>query len=133
MYFSKRENNFTRVDNLVFTSYEGNNCFITETTLRCFECFVGIENTITEPDWKKRIQVFRLVCTYNDDDVKRLFANFKDRGPLIVSATRLTHKSIQYAPFPYFTDKSTHVITCNYTKPTHKKLKSLQNLSKDDV
>jgi hypothetical protein len=60
-------------------------------------------------------QIFlRILRTYNDDDVKRLFANFKDRGPLIVSATRLTHKSIQYALFPYFTDKSTRVITCRW-------------------
>jgi hypothetical protein len=25
--FSQRENNLSRVDNLIFTSYEGNNCF----------------------------------------------------------------------------------------------------------
>jgi hypothetical protein len=50
-----------RIDNLMFTSYEGINCFYSQMFMTWMFCFFynkiisGIENTITEPDWKIRI------------------------------------------------------------------------------
>ena len=66
--FFPRENDLSRIDNLMLTKYEGNNCFYyTETTPIYFKiwmfCFVedskiiyGIANTITQPHWKKAFQ-----------------------------------------------------------------------------
>ena len=51
-----------RIDNLMFTSSEGINCFYSQIFMTWMFCFAedkknisGIENTITEPDWKIRI------------------------------------------------------------------------------
>ena len=51
-----------RIDNLMFTWYEGINCFYSRMFMTWIFCFAednkiisGIENTITEPDWKIRI------------------------------------------------------------------------------
>jgi hypothetical protein len=60
-----RENNVSRVDNLMFTSWGQKLFYYNETTLKMFItwmfCFAedkkiisSIENTITEPDWKKK-------------------------------------------------------------------------------
>jgi hypothetical protein len=50
-----------RIDNLMFTSYEGINYFYSQMFMTWMFCFAedntiisGIENTITEPDWKIR-------------------------------------------------------------------------------
>jgi hypothetical protein len=53
------------VANLMFTSYEDNTCFIIPKVFKNVEIFFvfvldnkiisGIEDTITEPDWKKHI------------------------------------------------------------------------------
>jgi hypothetical protein len=59
-----RENNFSSVDKLIFTSYSDNNCFIIPKLFKNVQnltfFFVidnkiisGIENAITEPNWKK--------------------------------------------------------------------------------
>jgi hypothetical protein len=51
-----------RIYNLMFTSYEGINCFYSQMFMTWMFCFAennkiisGIENTITETDWKIRI------------------------------------------------------------------------------
>jgi hypothetical protein len=64
---SLSENNLSRVDSLMLTSYEGNNCFLLypnyskmfNTWMFCFvednKIISSIEKTITETNWKKRI------------------------------------------------------------------------------
>jgi hypothetical protein len=64
-----------RIYNLMFTSYEGINCFYSQMFMTWMFCFAennkiisGIENTITETDWKIRIvSKFSMKHKWNND------------------------------------------------------------------